>query len=177
MTKPRLAAWARHRKHVLVSTLAAAALCAAASAAHASGWAPFTVDDTLSVVRGSSASVLSTGQTSLLANDFDLEGDPLTAELVQAPQHGSVTLNPDGTFLYVHNGSPPDNDRFRYRAWDGTGYSRMTEVFVSITGPGTPPQIVGQRPLSVAEEGTLAIAITDFIVSDPDSRFPQEFSF
>jgi len=53
----------------------------------------------------------------------------------------------------------------------------MTDDFVNITGPGAPPHIVGHRPLSVAEEGTLAIALTDCIVSDPDSRFPHEFSF
>lgn len=159
------------------SLLAAASLLTATAVVHASGWAPFTVNDSFAVVRGGSTSVLSTGATSLLANDFDLESDPLTAEIVAMPARGTITLNPDGTFLYTHNGAPQTDDRFSYRAWDGTGFSGATDVFVTVTGPGTTPQIIGQRYLSVVEEGSLAIAITDFVVNDPDSRFPQQFSF
>ncbi len=37
----------------------------------------------------------------VLVNDTDVEGDPLTAVLMSSPVHGTVTLNPDGSFTYT----------------------------------------------------------------------------
>ncbi len=42
---------------------------------------------------------------SVAGNDSDPDGDDLTYSLVIGPAHGSVTLNPDGTFNYT-----PDPD-------------------------------------------------------------------
>ena len=36
----------------------------------------------------------------VLANDSDVDGDPLSAVLVSGPQHGTINLNGDGTFAY-----------------------------------------------------------------------------
>src|SRR5204863_380897 len=36
----------------------------------------------------------------VLANDSDVDGDPLTAMLVTGPTHGTLTLNSDGSFSY-----------------------------------------------------------------------------
>src|SRR5690606_16057175 len=41
----------------------------------------------------------------VLANDVDPDGDPITAVLDEAPQHGQLTLHPDGSFVYT-----PDAD-------------------------------------------------------------------
>jgi hypothetical protein len=43
----------------------------------------------------------------LLANDLDAEGDTLTAELVEGPAHGKISVQLDGSFFYV-----PDHDFF-----------------------------------------------------------------
>ena len=58
----------------------------------------------------------------MLANDTDadLPADPLTAILVTGPAHGSLTLNPDGTFSYTHDGSETVTDSFTYKVNDGT---------------------------------------------------------
>ncbi|HEY8520872.1 MAG TPA: FG-GAP-like repeat-containing protein [Gammaproteobacteria bacterium] len=157
--------------------MAGASAWLASSAAFGSGFAPFTADDSASVPFGGNVSTLSNGEASVLANDFDLEGDALTAVLQTPPQHGTLTLNPDGTFLYVHNGtSRASQDSFRYQAFDGTRHSRVTQVTIAIAEPAIPPQIIGQRHLTMPEEGTLELRVTDLSVNDPDSRFPQDFT-
>ena len=54
----------------------------------------------------------------LLQNDTDAEGDALTVAMIGQPEHGSVVLRPDGSFVY----SSPTNffgtDSFRYVARD-----------------------------------------------------------
>ncbi len=52
----------------------------------------------------------------MLANDFDPDGDSLTALLVSAPPNGSVTLNPDGSFTYEPQPGFPGQDQFEYLA-------------------------------------------------------------
>ena len=46
----------------------------------------------------------------VLANDFDLNGNPLTAVLDTPAGHGTVTLNSDGGFVYT-----PDHRLYRTR--------------------------------------------------------------
>ena len=55
----------------------------------------------------------------VLANDTDAENDTLTAVLVRTVSHGTLTLNGDGSFTYVHYGSETTSDSFTYRASDG----------------------------------------------------------
>lgn len=43
----------------------------------------------------------------VLSNDSDHEGDAITAQLIDPPQHGSLSLEPNGTIIYS-----PDNDFF-----------------------------------------------------------------
>ena len=48
--------------------------------------------------RGHDADVTAPG---VLANDTDVDGDPLTAVLVAGPAHGTLTLNANGSFTYA----------------------------------------------------------------------------
>ena len=150
----------------------------AALVAHASGWAPFASNDKAAVVRGGIVSVLTSGADSVLANDWDIENDPLTAVLVEAPDDGELTFNEDGTFVYRHDGDFGDkSDRFYYRAFDGTAFSRVARVDIEIL-PGDPvaPVITGQKQVVVDEDKKSKIDIGDLQVDDPDSNFPKEFT-
>jgi len=61
-----------------------------------------------------------------LANDTDPDGDTLTAVLSGDVSNGTLQLNPDGTFVYTHDGSANFSDSFTYYAHDGTGNSAAT---------------------------------------------------
>lgn len=134
----------------------------AISVAYASGWAPIARGDKAMVARGGAVSQLSNGFSSVLQNDFDIERDPLSAELVDGVKHGDLTFNPDGTFFYQHDGKSDKNDKFTYRAFDGTRFSRKASVTIEVTAPeNTPPFTVGSPPDQEAVEGvsfTLALA-------------------
>ena len=109
----------------------------------ASGWPPFAVRDSATVARGGVVEALANGNRSVLDNDFDLEGDKLTADLSKDVKHGSLELRKDGTFRYVHDGSDKDSDSFEYRAHDGSGYSRRARVTIDIEDvPNSPPVVV-----------------------------------
>lgn len=145
-------------------------LCIAADAA-ASGFRPLARADSFTVFRGGEASVLDSGADSVLDNDFDLERDPLTAVLDREPKRGSLELRPDGTFVYRHDGSNKDEDEFRYRAFDGTRYSRRVTVSIRIEEiPNAPPQVVEEvGDQEAAQDAYFELALADnFVDPDPD---------
>ena len=71
----------------------------------------------------------------VLENDFDPDGDALTALLTQPPTYGEVTMNDDGSFAYLapRLGTVPIGtiDTFYYAASDS--FPSTDEAMVSIT--------------------------------------------
>jgi hypothetical protein len=63
----------------------------------------------------------------VLANDWDPDGDALTAILVDRPEHGQVYLWPNGGFYYWAWGDVTF-DTFTYYAFDGTNRSALATV-------------------------------------------------
>ena len=64
----------------------------------------------------------------VLGNDTDTEdGVPGTAVLKTAPAHdvGTFTLNANGSFTYMHDGSAGSSDSFTYQAKDSSASCRM----------------------------------------------------
>ena len=143
----------------------------------ASGWPPFAQRDEISVVRGGTATVLDSGANSVLANDFDIERDPMTAIVTRDPRRGQVTLNPDGTFVYVHDGSKQKDDDFSYVAFDGTSSSREARVRIDVEDvPNNPPFTTGSPPDQEASDGIFyRIALANYF-SDLDEGDSLRFS-
>jgi VCBS repeat-containing protein len=73
----------------------------------------------------------------VLANDSDIEGNTFTARLRTAPTFGTVTINPDGTFIYSpRNAIQGTVDSFEYEAVDSLGaVSLPGRVNITITAP------------------------------------------
>ncbi len=114
---------------------------------------PVAVSDNIAVLESGTATTTSGGQTSLLWNDTD--ADPadvgsLTAVKVTDPTHGTLTLNSDGTFVYVHNGNNQSTDSFTYSASDGKVVGTPITVSIAVTGTNDPP---------VAYDDTIIVAL------------------
>ncbi|MGN7808617.1 Ig-like domain-containing protein, partial [Flavobacterium sp. 22659] len=92
--------------------------------------APVAVKDEYTVDEGATLNV--PAAKGVLSNDTDVEGDALTAILVTGPSHGTLTLNADGSFTYVHDGSETTTDSFTYKANDGNLDSNTVTVKITV---------------------------------------------
>ncbi len=109
-------------------------------------YSPVAVGESLTVALNGTATVLDGGKTSVLANDTDIENNPLTAVLVSSPANGTLTLNPNGIFSYVHNGSNTTTDSFSYKANDGNSDSNIVNVTITISHISSPSGLSYKTP-------------------------------
>ena len=115
------------------------------------------VGDTVFVIESGTATITSDGSTSVLTNDSDPDGDPITAVKVTNPSRGSVTLNTNGTFLYTHDGSNESSDSFTYSANDGKINSAPITVSINVTGTNDPP--VANNDTIIVDVGATATSL------------------
>lgn len=71
----------------------------------------------------------------MLANDRDADGDldPVTVTVTDQPQHGSATVNSDGTITYEAQPGLTGEDAFGYEVCDTAGNCATATVLVTIT--------------------------------------------
>lgn len=76
----------------------------------------------------------------VLTNDTDADGDTLTATYVagNGPNHGMLTLNPDGSFSYTPDAGFTGIDTFNYVANDGSVDSNVATVTITINDTQAP---------------------------------------
>jgi hypothetical protein len=139
--------------------------------------APTAQDDTYPLSNPGSTLTVST--LGVLTNDSDPNHLPITAFLVEGPEHGTLTLNANGGFTYVHDGSNVLEDHFRYRVTNGTLESNLATVSIGL--PGFHPYIftsadhvtfiagqfntfqvtvTGNPTPALSEDGTLPLGVT-----------------
>ena len=110
----------------------------------------------------------------VLANDYDAEGDSLTAVLVSGPANGSLTLNANGSFVYTPNTHWNGTDSFTYRANDGTVSSNLATVTVTVKPVNDAPTVTNLHGDSLTySEGAGSVVIDqggDALVNDIDSN-------
>jgi len=92
--------------------------------------APVAHDDNYSITVGSALHVAS--QQGVLADDIDVDHDPLSAVLVSGPEHGTLTLQNDGSFNYVTDCGFSGVDSFSYVASDNTATSNTAVVSIEV---------------------------------------------
>lgn len=100
----------------------------------------------------------------VLANDSDPDGPAMSAVLVAAPAHGSLTLFPDGAFSYLPDADWSGTDTFRYRASDGLDSSAPVTVTLSVAAVNDPPVAVADA----ASTTSGASVLVDVLANDHD---------
>ena len=86
-------------------------------------------------------SISKTAAGGVLKNDFDIDSESLTVELVSGPTNGALTLESDGSFSYTPNAQFSGTDSFSYRANDGNSSSEAVDVQL----------FVGTAPVQISE--------------------------
>jgi VCBS repeat-containing protein len=129
------------------------------------------INDFIDVNEGATIAKLKNGSVSLLENDFNL-GSILTPTVVTKPTNGTLTLNSNGTFSYVHNGSETISDSFTYKVNDSTSESNIATVAIAITPVNDAPVAVADQ-ISVVDGGTATSLIggaTSVLTNDTDAE-------
>ncbi|QLG89639.1 retention module-containing protein [Chitinibacter bivalviorum] len=97
-----------------------------------------TNEDTPLVIQG----------TTLLANDSDADGNPLTIIGVGTAGNGTVILNADGSITYTPNANYNGPDSFTYTISDGQGGTSTATVTVGVTPVNDPPVLLNPENLA-----------------------------
>lgn len=130
-------------------------------------FAPVAANDSYSVVEGGTLDT--NAGNGVLTNDADANSnETLISILVNTTTEGSLSLNSDGSFIYVHNGGEVVSDSFTYRANDGNENSTIATVTFTITPVNDPAVIDGDDNGDTGEDGVVLITGT-VTVSDVDS--------
>jgi hypothetical protein len=105
----------------------------------------------------------------VLANDFDIDEDPLTAVLDSGPSNAtSFTLNPDGSFTYTPVANFNGVDSFTYHANDGSEDSNIVTVTIRVD-PANDAPVIGDAIFTLDENSTNGTAVGSVPVTDPDA--------
>ncbi len=126
--------------------------------------APVAGNDSYSTNEDTPLSVAAAG---VLANDSDVDGNPLSAVVVSGPRNGSLTLNADGSFTYTPNSNFNGTDSFTYRAHDGTANSNVATVTITVNPVNDVP-IASNDSYSTSEDAPLSVAAAGILANDGD---------
>ncbi|TWT77000.1 Peptidyl-prolyl cis-trans isomerase A precursor [Posidoniimonas polymericola] len=108
----------------------------------------------------------------VLSNDADADGDSLTAALVDGPAHGTLSLQPNGSFTYTPAANYFGPDSFTYTASDSQSVSAPVTVSLTVNAVNDPP-VTSADQYSVNEDGVLTVAAADGLLkndADIDSQ-------
>ncbi|MAM61271.1 MAG: hypothetical protein CMH11_07250, partial [Maritimibacter sp.] len=104
----------------------------------------------------------------VLANDTDVDGDPLTVTDVTTPSFGTVTDNGDGTVTYDPMDDFTGTDTFDYTISDGNGGTDTATVTIVVNGDGQMNSVVA-RDDSADTMGDNVVDI-DVLANDSDPQ-------
>ena len=126
---------------------------------------PVALDDAYTVREEDSIQVAAPG---VLANDWDGDGDPLTASLVSGPSHGLLVLNTNGFFTYSPEPDFAGTDSFTYQAHADGGVSNLATVTITVTAVNDAPVAVPDS-YSTNEDTPLTVAAPGLKANDSDA--------
>src|SRR5262249_159771 len=130
---------------------------------------PVAVDDTALIAQDSPGVTLT-----VLGNDADPDGDPISISGVTQPAHGTVT-NGNSTVTYIPNPGFHGIDPFTYTITDGRGGSATATVRITVDQP---PQVSAGAAQSITLRATASLqgTVTDDGLPNPPGAFTQAWS-
>lgn len=127
---------------------------------------PIARADAFSVSKNSSLLI---SETTLLANDSDPDGDsPRFIGVTDAPRHGQLLDNRDGTWRYTPDEDYLGTDRFTYRIGDGNGGYDTQTVTLSVVN-NRPPR-AGDDTLAARQGAELVFSQESLLKNDWDGN-------
>jgi VCBS repeat-containing protein len=113
------------------------------------------------------ATLETTPDNGVLANDVDEQPSLLRAVLVDGPSHGTLNLSENGAFTYQPAANFFGEDTFTYRADDGESLSNLATVTISIESINDPPVAVPDQA-TVRQGQSLNFGASGLILNDFD---------
>ena len=130
---------------------------------------PVALDDDYLVSEGGTLDI-GAGE-GVAANDTDTDGNRLTVTLVRDVSNGRLDFNPDGSFIYVHDGGETTDDGFTYRSHDGSVASNnVGTVTISVSGSNDSPVAVDDTYSVAAGETLEAEGSSSLLANDTDAE-------
>ncbi|MFX0021273.1 MAG: OmpL47-type beta-barrel domain-containing protein [Candidatus Hermodarchaeota archaeon] len=105
----------------------------------------------------------------LLAFTIDFDDDPLSIILVSDVSHGTLTLNSDGTFIYIPDPDYQGTDLFKYKANDGLADSNVGWVGIWINNVNDPPVAVDDAATTDEDVAVIIDVLTNDYDIDGDT--------
>ena len=117
---------------------------------------------------------LSVGGPGLLENDADVNDGPLTASLIDGPEHGDLDLAPDGSFTYSPDPEFEGTDGFTYAATNGDGESDDAVVVINVEADeddevANEPPVAGDDAFETDEDTAVVVAAPGLFANDEDA--------
>lgn len=126
--------------------------------------APVAGNDTLGLAEDGSLNIAA---TTLLANDSDIDGDPLIITVVAAPVHGTLAENADHSWTYIPAPNYHGTDSLTYLANDGQADSNLATVTLNVASINDRPTATGEA-YTATEDTALVIASPGVLNNDVD---------
>jgi len=101
---------------------------------------------------------LSVPAPGVLANDSDPDNNPLRAILVGGVSHGTLLLNPDGSFVYLPDANFHGADSFTYKANDLRADSPAVTVDIVVNSVNDPP-VAGNDAALIEQDTAIGLAV------------------
>ncbi len=114
---------------------------------------------------------LSVAAPGVLGNDTDADADPLRAFPASPPGHGNLTLDLDGSYVYIPVTGYRGPDSFTYTARDATAASRVATVAITVTPTGGPPPAAVTDLPAVLRAGDGFLLRDSLTTGDPTTSF------
>ncbi|MEQ1825297.1 MAG: Ig-like domain-containing protein [Pirellula sp.] len=126
--------------------------------------APTATNDSYAASEDTPLNIASPG---VLANDADVDGNPLQTVLVTAPTHGTLTLSPTGGFVYTPAANYNGPDSFTYRSTDTLLNSNVATVAIAVAAVNDVPVAVNES-YSTNQNSLLTVPARGVLINDTD---------